>query len=77
VKEGNGGEDPTLGAGRAVFIVLVGSTLFSMSALIVVSFYARTALAGDNVLPADVVVFLMSAAVGNGSVLGSCWRRRP
>lgn len=40
------------------------AALFSMPALIVVLFYAYTAVAGDNILAADIVVFVVSVVVG-------------
>jgi hypothetical protein len=44
--------------------VAKGVALFSMPALIVALFYAYTAVAGDNVLAVDIVVFVVSVAVG-------------
>jgi len=40
------------------------AALFSIPALIVALFYAYTAIAGDNVLAADIVVFVVSVGVG-------------
>jgi hypothetical protein len=40
------------------------AALFSISALIVALFYAYTAVVGDNVLAADIVVFVVSVVVG-------------
>jgi hypothetical protein len=46
------------------FWIAKGAALFAMPALIVALFYAYTAVAGDNVLAADIVVFVVSVSVG-------------
>jgi hypothetical protein len=52
--------------GRRVnnYWVAKSAALFSMPALIAVLFYVYTAVAGDNVLAADIGVFMVSVAVG-------------